>query len=332
MGRYGFGEDPFGESPFGDVDYAKIVLWDELPPEIKDDDERNGGGYRAFVEAMAPNYQWLRNHIYRFRYMTDPRQIRHDLLNWFGQNFGIKVDLAEPEAYQRMRANLAARWNIIKGTVDSYTVLCRVHGFEVNVIPLWWTGSEYSETPPEIYGEASAATMTVDGGNATFTIRFNCYPIEPGTISLRFRTFIGSTFTVTDDGVGGWNGYSGSIDYGWGYATIVFPVLTNAFLNANYESVVGGCSSACVKCKTHRLRLRVVPGDIAGQDELTIEDAFKRLYEKLGVVSGDGVIPVFVELEQLGISGSTVLSIGYHYDTLEADVYTVDYGLKWLVP
>jgi hypothetical protein len=333
VGHYGFGEGEFGINPFGDVDYAKIVLWDELPPDLKDDDERQGYPYKTFVESMAPNFQWIRNHIRRFRYIVDPRRIRLDLLEWFGQNFGIAVDVAEPEAFQRMRANLAARWNIIKGTVDSYVVLCRVHGFEVEVVPLWWTGTEFSETVPGIFGETSTVTPVYNPGDTTFTIRFGCYPIEPGTITIQLRRFAGPFVAVTDDGVGGWNGgIEGSIDYGWGYATLVYPEVNATYISSSYDSVVGGCPESCVKCKTHRLRLRITPGDIGGQDELTISEAFQRLYRKLGVLTGDGVIPVHVELEQLSISGVATISIGYRYDVLEADAYTVDYGLRWLVP
>jgi hypothetical protein len=329
MGHYGFGEQAFGEHPFGDVDYAKIVLWDELPPDVKADDERQGFPYKKFVEAMAPNYQWVRNHIRGFQNIVNPLKVRADLLEWFGANFGIEIDVAEPEAYQRMRASLAARWNIIKGTVDSYVVLCRVHGFEVDVVPLWWTGSSYSETVPSIFGEASTVTSTIGVGETTFTIRFGCYPIDPGSISVQF-----DLGTVTDDGAGSWNApaTSGTIDYGWGYATLVYPSALVNYVNSSYDSVVGGCTASCVKCKTHRLRLRITPGAIGGQDELTISEAYQRLYRKLGILTGDGVIPVHVELEQLSISGTAVISIGYRYDILEADAYTVDYGLRWLTP
>jgi len=320
MPSYGFGQQPFGEHPFGDVDYAKIVLWDELPPDLKDDDERVGSPYRTFVNAMAPNYQWIRNHIRRFQTIVDPRRIRIDLLEWFGQNFGIQIDLEEPEAYQRMRANLAARWNIIKGTVDSYTVLCRVHGFEVNVIPLWWDGTGYSEVQPRIYNEALTTTAVVAGGNTDYTLRFGCAPMALGSLSI----VMPDATVLLDDVTGQFVGHPEStIDYGWGYATVTIAGIGHPATDArgSYDSVEGGCVENCVKCKTHRLRLQVTPGDIGGQNQLTISEAFQRLYKKLGEVSGNGVIPVHVELEQLKTEVSAVLSIGYHYDVLPADSY-----------
>ena len=339
MPHYGFGNDPFGDYPFGDVNYCRIVLWDELPEAIKDQDLASGGHYLTFVDSLAPSFQWIRNHIQSFNTIMDPRIIRHDLLALFAANFGITIDLAEPEDYQRGRASLAALWNIIKGTVRSYEVLCRVHGFEVEVVPLWWTGSLFSETPPHIYGENPTVTSVVDGGDTVFTIRVGCSPVVPETIDVRVRVGA-NVFTVTDtvdppppvgDGEGHWDApNTGTLDYGWGYFTLRYPDPTATLENISYESQTGGCTTSCVKCKTHRLRLKVTPGAIAGQTQLSITEAFQRLYRKLGVLSGDGVIPIHVELEQLLISGSVVLSIGYHYDILEADSYVVDAGLHWL--
>jgi hypothetical protein len=332
MPDFGFGHGSFGHEPFGNINWCKVVLWDELDESYRTADEAAGSPYLKFVQSMAPSFNYLRAYIRRFGKLMDPRVIRHDLLLFFASNFGITIDLAEPEAFQRMRVDLAMRWNLIKGEIESYVVLCRVHGFEVNVIPLWWNGSEYVDGPPTIYRETSTHTATPVGPDTDHVLRLNCSPAAPGTIVLTFRKFSGATFTVTDDGLGGWNGgYAGTIDYGWGYLTLT-TLATDTYLYSRYESVTGGCVETCGRCLTHRLRLQITPGTIGGQDKLTITDAFQRLYEKLGELSGDGVIPVHVELEQITISDTAYWSLAYRYDIIPADVLPADGGMHWVVP
>jgi len=151
---YGFGLEPFGEFPFGRVDWAKVVLWDELPEEVRQDDLDNGGWYYKFVTSLLPPLNELRQLISKsFDHTLDPRKARKDLLEYIAGNFGIVPDLAEPEAYQRMKLEIAGRWRLIKGTAESYEVLCAIHGFSITVNELWWNGSEYSTTGPFIYNE-----------------------------------------------------------------------------------------------------------------------------------------------------------------------------------
>lgn len=330
MPYYGFGFRPFGEHPFGEVDWAYIVLWEELPPDVKEQDAAQGYPYRTFVKGMAPSFQWMRNHLQRFKTIIDPRSIRRDMLLWFGQNFGIEVDLAEPEGYQRARLALAARWNIVKGTVESYIVLCRVHGFEVTVTGLWWNGTDLTTVPPFVYREGPTHTRTVPA-DTRYQIWLGCAPMRPGSLDMD----IGTVTDIADDGAGNVTGTgvaSGTIDYGWGYIDVTLTGVITGDPIANYASVVGGCAETCNKCRTHRIRLDIVPGDIGGQTELTIGEAFQRLYRKLGVHSGDGVIPVHVELEYSTLSGNPILSVGNRFDIIVGDVIALDKGLGWSAP
>lgn len=329
MPNYGFGYRDFGNHPFGGVDWCQIVLWEEMPEQMRDQDEEVGYPYKNFIEAMCPSFEWLRKYIERFRTLTDARDIRHDLLEYFAQNFGIDIDLAEPEEYQRTRANLAARWNIIKGTVESYIVLCRVHGFEVDVIPLWWDGDDYYADAPHILNEEPTFTTTTVSGDTKYRIWLKCSPSEPSTIDGSI-----GVVSFTDNGSGVLSSVhgdfiSGTIDYGWGYIEILLDGSYSNTPQISYDSVVGGCVDTCRKCKTHRLKLQITPGAIGGQDELTISEAFQRLYQKLGVSTGDGVIPIHVELFQVDVAGEITISIGHRYDILEGDLHTVDTGLRW---
>ncbi len=334
MPNYGFGYSNFGNSPFGGVNWCKIVLYDEMPESLREQDAEAGYPYRNFIDGMCPNFEWLRKYIQRFKNLTDPWEIRKDLLQYFAMNFGIDIDLAEPEQFQRMRSSLAARWNIIKGTVDSYVVLCRVHGFEVNVIPLWWDGENYQQTEPHILNETPTYTITDVSGDSRYRIWLKCSPCKPST----FEGYVvlsggGGTVTFQDDGSGIVDVTAplyltqGTIDYGWGYVDFTLGGTRTEVPIVSYTSIVGGCN--CVKCKTNKIQLQITPGTIGGQNELTITEAFQRLYEKLGVNNGNGVIPVHVELYQIDANGSMVISIGNRYDILPADDYVVDTGLRW---
>ena len=151
---YGFGQEPFGDFPFGDADWARVVLWDELPEEKKQEDLDNGGWYYNFVTCLMPPMNELRNLIYKSYDRTiDPRTARQDLLGYIARNFGITPDLAEPEAYQRMKIEIAGRWRTIKGTSEAYEILCAIHGFDVTVNEVWWNGSEYTTTGPYVFNE-----------------------------------------------------------------------------------------------------------------------------------------------------------------------------------
>ena len=329
MPNYGFGHRNFGDSPFGGIDWCRVVLWEEMPENLRDQDEAAGSPYLKFIESMCPNFEWLRKYIQRFETITDPYKIRHDLLAYFAKNFGIDIDLAEPEAYQRTRASLAARWNIIKGTVESYKVLCLVHGFNVEVIPLLYVGVEYYSDEPHILYETPTYSRSESGGQTTYRIWIKASPSKPNTV----EGSIGAV-NFTEDGNGTISSVhsdfvSGTIDYGWGYIQIVLDGSHSSVPSVSYTSIIGGCPSVARKCKTNKLRLRITPGDIAGQGQLTISEAFQRLYIKLGVSTGDGVIPVHVELYQVEVTGETIVSIGYRYDVLPADDYTVDTGLRW---
>jgi hypothetical protein len=323
MPGYGFGNRPFGNFPFGDADWCKIVLYDEMQDFVKEQDEEAGGAYLKFVEAMCPSFEFLRRHISRFRTLQSPRQIREDLLVFFAENFGIEIDQAEPLDFRRTRASLAARWNIIKGTVDAYTVLARVHGFEVTVVPLWWDGTEFSEAEPVVFNELSEHTITSPVGGTRYQVRLGHPPVRKSTVSVRVGPIL-----ATDDGLEGMTGtdvLSGTIDYGWGYIDMLLNGPHSEAPLATYNSRVGGCPTTAAKCKTHRLRLDVVPGaDIAGQSDLTISEAFSRLYGKF-----EDTRPIHVEFAFDDLEASAILNLGHHFDILSSDEVPADTGVRW---
>lgn len=157
----GFGHQDLGNVPFGHADWAKVVLWDELPGEVKQEDLDNGGYYYNFVTALLPSFNELRRLVYGAnKYLIDPATVRMDLLRYLANKFGVILDFAEPEAYQRTRVEIAGRWRLIKGTETSYVVLCAVHGFDVEVKEIWWTGSDYSTTGPAVDNEVIGVVPT----------------------------------------------------------------------------------------------------------------------------------------------------------------------------
>lgn len=156
----GFGNQPFGKFPFGNSDWGLVVLWDELPDSVKQEDLDNGGWYYKFVTALVPSFNEMISLIFGMRkYKVDPATVRMDLLRYIAEKFGVILDYAEPEAYQRTRVEIAGRWRLIKGTEASYKVLCAVHGFDVEVEEIWWTGTSYSGNRPVITNDLIGVTV-----------------------------------------------------------------------------------------------------------------------------------------------------------------------------
>jgi len=157
----GFAHSPMGNFPFGHADWAETVLWDELPEETKQEDLDAGGYYYKFVTALMPAFNELQRLVYGSKkYLIDPATVRGDLLKYVASKFGIILDFAEPEAYQRTRVEIAGRWRLIKGKREAYEVLCAIHGFNVDIKEVWWTGTEYSTAGPTTYNEV-IGTMPV---------------------------------------------------------------------------------------------------------------------------------------------------------------------------
>lgn len=153
----GFGHDPFGEDPFGLIDWAYVVLWEELPEDKKQEDRDAGGWYELFVRCLVPPINELKYLIYKSHdYVLDPRTARKDLLRYMAGNFGIIPDLDEPEEYQRTKIEIAGRWRLIKGTEDAYEVLCAIHGFEVDVYEIWTNNDTYTTSGPHVTDEVIA--------------------------------------------------------------------------------------------------------------------------------------------------------------------------------
>lgn len=151
---YGFGHDRFGDETFGNIDWAKVVLWDELPEEKKQEDLDAGGKYYDFVTSLMPAFNELAMLICKsHEHLINPDTVRIDLLDYVAKNFGITLDLAEPEAYQRTQVEIAGRWRLIKGQDTSYIILGAIHGFDVVVTKMWWNGSVYTQNGPEVTNE-----------------------------------------------------------------------------------------------------------------------------------------------------------------------------------
>lgn len=151
---YSFGHDAFGSTTFGEADWARVVLWDELPGDKKQEDLDAGGKYYDFVTSLMPSFNELKNLIYKSHdHLINPDTARIDLLSYVAGNFGITLDLAEPEAYQRTQVEIAGRWRLIKGTDTSYEILCAIHGFSAVVKEMWWNGNVYTENGPEVTNE-----------------------------------------------------------------------------------------------------------------------------------------------------------------------------------
>jgi len=155
--------------------------------------------------------------------------------------------------------------------------------------------------------------MTVVSG------RFQCWPIEPNSIRITCDTKV-----VTDDGDGSFTGDgTGTIDYDYGFFELEFsapPPATGTDILAAYEPVEGGCADDCNKCKTHFLRLDITPGSISGQSQISISDAWTRLFTKIN----RDVKPIHVEFVTEDYEESYALSIGSRFDIIPGDEQPLD--------
>lgn len=150
----GFGHGAFGVGPFGRNNWAYTVLWDELPASKKEEDLNNGGWYHKFVTCLLPPMNELFSLIQKSHdYILDPRTARSDLLRYLAGNFGIVPDLDEPEEFQRTKIAIAGKWRLIKGTLESYRVLCAIHGFNVEVSEVWSGNGSFTTSTPHVSGE-----------------------------------------------------------------------------------------------------------------------------------------------------------------------------------
>jgi hypothetical protein len=150
----GFGQEPFGEMPFGNTDWCYHVLYDELPSQMQQQDQDEGGLYEAFVKAASIPINRMRELASGFdSSMRDPIRIRIDLLQYYASRFGIDVDPELREDVRRMRVDIFSRYRLIKGTRESIVVLARIHGFDLTLSELWWNGTTYIETSPVISWE-----------------------------------------------------------------------------------------------------------------------------------------------------------------------------------
>lgn len=150
----GFGHGAFGRRQFGHIDWARAVLWEELPEADRQLDMEAGGAYYNFVTCLMPSFDELKNLIYKnHEHLMNPRTVRMDLLKYVAGNFGVVLDYAEPEEYQRTQTEIAGRWRLIKGTKKSYEILCAIHGFDVDVKNVWWNGTNYNMTGPRVTNE-----------------------------------------------------------------------------------------------------------------------------------------------------------------------------------
>lgn len=151
----GFGQGPFGHTPFGGTNWAYQVLYKELPQRMQDEDQASGSLYKKFVLAAAVPINTIRKRINTFSGISDPVTMRLDLLNYYAASFGLTIDTAEAEGFQRSSADFYAEFVKIKGTANSFVVLAKIHGFACTVEELWYDCASGTEVtaPTPVVGE-----------------------------------------------------------------------------------------------------------------------------------------------------------------------------------
>jgi len=157
--------------------------------------------------------------------------------------------------------------------------------------------------------------------------RVNCWPIEPGSLTITADDgSISKEINDNGDGTLGGPGGTGVVNYGWGTFGLDFsdPVPAEGTpILASYTPVEGGCNEDCDKCATHYIRLDVVPASIlsiSGSDEFTIQDAWRRLFEKIR----RDILPIHLEILAETFEEEFILKVGHRFDMIAADVEYLD--------
>lgn len=168
-------------------------------------------------------------------------------------------------------------------------------------------------------------------GGAELIGRLACWPIVPGSLVVTAIDGLNDK-ALTDNGDGTLSGDgSGTVDYDYGHVSIIFSTplpVSSTQIKADYDPVEGGCAEDCGKCKTHYVRLDISPAAISGQSELSIQDAWARLFHKIE----RDILPIHVEILFLLLSESYVMSIGYRHDIIPGDSEPLDtIGLRPLL-
>jgi hypothetical protein len=120
---------------------------------MQQQDADSGGYYEKFVRALCLPMNRLRVLINNFSSLTNPLEVRLDLLRYYSASFGLETDTVEAETFQRSAADIYGRFRFIKGVSQSFVVLARVHGFEATVQELWFDGTSLSATQTGVVDE-----------------------------------------------------------------------------------------------------------------------------------------------------------------------------------
>jgi hypothetical protein len=159
--------------------------------------------------------------------------------------------------------------------------------------------------------------------------RLNCWPIVPGSLTIRAFDGLNSERVLADNGDGTLSGNGiGVINYSWGTFGFDFsdPVPNQGTeIRASYNPVEGGCAEDCGKCATHYLRLDITPSamlrsSISGSDEFTMQDAWERLFKKIR----RDILPIHLEILSEVFEEEFVLKVGHRFDMIDADVEYLD--------
>jgi len=127
---------------------------------------------------------------------------------------------------------------------------------------------------------------------------------------------------VTEEWVSATNGQAGgSIDYRTGLVSVSFSPPEPGRVGIRYLPAEGGCPDICGACKTHKVRLTIVPGDEINRNQTDLSDAFRRLNAKI-----KDITPIHVERVSLLNEEEFTVSFSMLYDLTLADVIQTDTG------
>lgn len=168
-------------------------------------------------------------------------------------------------------------------------------------------------------------------GFPVFDSKTECAPVLPGSFSVIHKDPSDVlTVIVNDDGDGNlvldpeWftltgGTASGTIDYRTGQISLSWLPETTGTLGYRYKPSEGGCPEKCGACKTHKVRITVVPGDEINRNQGELSDAFRRFNRKIADVT-----PIHVERVFLLEQEEWTVAVSALYDIVPADETQTD--------
>jgi phage tail P2-like protein len=165
---------------YGSSDWAEEVTWRVLPWFYGDEDGVEGKvaePLRGYIDAIKPLFNEIRNKWAAFPDLWDANKCPIDQLPMLAYSVGWTLAETQSEQIQRSQILNAPQLYIHKGTDLGYQILAAFEDLLVEIIPLWWDGSNLSPDDPTLFVPRFSGVPADDVAcDSEFDDRFAIWP------------------------------------------------------------------------------------------------------------------------------------------------------------